>query len=133
VVDSFERSRSSSGEAMREVGGSEEEGQILGELGIGLESQKAGAGVSSEATVTSSETLESWIYAPFIGVRSSPGEFVFQAIRSTQVEDDKSTNSSPDPEFGKVESEPAASGACVGIDSSSNLISTSGGIPTSSS
>jgi len=120
---------------MREVGGSEEEGQILGELGIGLESQKAGAGiskVSSEATVTSSETLESWIYAPF-SVHSTPDEFSFQAIRSTQVEDDKSTNSSPDPEFGKVESEPAASGACVGIDSSSNLISTSGGIPTSSS
>ena len=69
IVDSFMRSGSTSGETLRETGGSEEEGLIMGELGgRGLESRKSEAEMSmvqSEATITPSETLESWIYASF--------------------------------------------------------------------
>ena len=61
--DTFMRSGSTSGEDMRKTGGSEEEGQIMGELGgRGLELRKAEAEMSmvqSEATIISSETLAS--------------------------------------------------------------------------
>lgn len=138
MVDSFMRSRSpSDGEAMQETGGSEEEGQIIGELGgRGLEPRKAEAEIStvqSEATIASSETLESWIYASFTAVCMQSDEFLVEVTRSAQVEEDRSTSVSPAPESRKAGSEPADSGACIEVGGSSNLTTTSGGIPTSSS
>lgn len=137
MVESFMRSGSTSGEVMREVGGGEEEGQIMGELGgRGLESRQAEAKMSmvqSEATVASSETLESWIYASFRAVSVYSDEFLAEVTRSAQVEEDRSTSVSPVPEFGRAGSEPADSGANIEVGSSSDLTTTSGGIPTSSS
>jgi hypothetical protein len=137
MVNSLMRSGSTSGEDMRETGGSEEEGQIMGELGgRGLESRKAEAEMSmvqSEATIISSETLASWIYASFTAVSVYSDEFLMEVTRSAQVEEDRSTSVSPAPEFKKAGSEPADSGAYVEVGSSSNLTTTSGGIPTSNS
>ena len=137
MVDSFMSSGSTSGEDMRETGGSEEEGQIMGELGgKGLEPRKPEAKMSmvqSEATTTSSETLESWIYASFTAVSVYSNGFLVEVTRSAQVEEDGSTSVSPAPEFGKAGSEPADTGARIEIRGSSNLTTTSGGIPTSSS
>ena len=70
IVDFSMRSGSTSGEDMREEGGSEEEGQTMGELaGRGLVSRKVEAVVStmmqSEATIISSEILASWIICAF--------------------------------------------------------------------
>jgi hypothetical protein len=130
---------------MRETGGSEEEGQIMGELGgRGLVSRKAEAEMSmvqSEATIISSETLASWIYASFTAVSVYSDEFLVQVTRteSAQVEEDRSTSVSPVPEFGKTgSSEPAEfsrAGAFIEVGSCSNLTTrtTRGGIPTSSS
>ena len=53
---------------------------------------------------------------------------------STQAEEGRCTSVSPDPELGKAGSEPADSGACIDVGSSSDLRTTiRGGIPTSSS
>ena len=60
-------------------------------------------------------------------------EFLVKATRSAQVEEDRSTIVSPAPEFGKAGSEPVDSGAYIEVSSSSNLRTTSGGIPTPSS
>jgi hypothetical protein len=121
---------------MRETGEGEE-GQIMGELGgRGLESRKAEAKMSmvqSEATIASSETLESSIYASFTALSVYSDELLVEATRSAQVEEDRSTSVSPAPEFGKAGSELVDSGAYIEVGSSSDLTITSGGIPTSSS
>jgi hypothetical protein len=136
-VDSFIRSESTSEEAMRETGEGEEEGQIMGELGgRGLESRKAEAKMSmvqSEATIASSETLESSIYTSFTAVSVYSDGLLVEATKSAQVEEDRSTSVSPAPEFGKAGSELADSGAYIEVGSSSDLTITSGGIPASSS
>lgn len=135
--NSFVRSGSTSGEAMRETGGGEEEDQLMGELGgRGLESRKAEAKMSTvqlKATIGSSETLESWIYASFTAVSVYSDEFLVGVTRLAQVEDDGSTSVSLAPEIGKAGSEPADFGAYIEVGSSSDLTTTSGGIPTSSS
>ena len=143
IVDFFMWSGSTSGEDMRETGGSEEEGQIMGELGgRGLVSRKVEAEVStmtqSEAMIISSEILASWIYAPFTSVSVYSDEFLLQMTRSesAQVEEDRSTSVSPLPEFGKTtgSSEPAESSgtsAFIEVGSTSDLTTTRGGIPTS--
>ena len=122
---------------MRETGGSDEEGQIMGELGgRGLESRKAEARMSivqSEATIASSEILESWIYASFTAVSVCSDKVLVEVARSAQVDEDRSTNVSPAPEFLEVGSELADSGALIEVGSSSDLTTTRGGIPTSSS
>ena len=136
MVDSFMRSGLTSGEAMRETGEGEEEGQIMGELGgRGLESRRdeAKMSVESEATIAFSETLESWIYASFTAVSVSSDEFFVDTTRSAQVDEDKSTSVSPAPEFGSAGSEPADSGAFIELGSSSDLTIRSGGVPISSS
>ena len=135
MVDSFMRSGSTSVEAMREVGGSEEEGQIMGELGgRGLEPRTAEAEMSMVQLITSSGTLESWIYASFTAISVHSDKFLVKGARSAQVEEeDRFTSVSPAPEFGKAGSEPADPDTYKEAGSSSDLTITSGGIPTSSS
>ena len=62
----------------------------------------------------------------FIGVFSYPDRFSFDATRSAQVRDVRSANVLP-------YSELVDSGASIGVGSSYNLTTTSGGIPTSRS
>jgi hypothetical protein len=109
----------------------------MGELGgRGLESRGAGAKISmvqSEATITSSKALESWIYASFTALSVYSDKFLVEVTRSAQVEEDRSTSVSPAPECDKAGSELADRGAYIEEGCSSDLTTTSGGVPTSSS
>jgi hypothetical protein len=119
---------------MRKIGGSGEEDQIPGELGgRGLGSRKAGAEMSMvepEARIMFSETLESRIYASFTGVSVYSDKPLSE---SAEVEDDRPTSVSPASEFGSPGSESVDSGGHTDVGSSSDLMITSGGIPTSRS